>query len=52
MFTEEMGFTPSFLPEFGACMQALSIAIFIPCVSAIIPIKRALKLSLTEALDT
>ena len=47
-----MGFTPSILPAFGASLQALSIAILIPCVSAIIPIKRTMNLSLTQALDT
>ena len=52
IFTAEMGFTPSIVPGFGASLQALSIAILIPCVSAIIPIKRTLKLSLTQALDT
>ena len=52
VFTEQMGFTPSIVPSFGATMQALTIAIAIPCVSAILPIKRTLTLSLTQALDT
>ena len=52
VFTEDMGFTPSIVPGFGATLQALAIAITIPCVSAIIPIKRTLTLSLTQALDT
>ena len=52
VFTEDMGFMPSIIPGFGATLQALAIAITIPCVSSILPIKRALSLSLTEALDT
>ena len=52
VFTEDMGFTPSIIPEFGATLQAFTIAVTIPCVSSILPIKRALSLSLTEALDT
>ena len=52
VFTADMGFTPSIVPEFDASLQALSIAILIPCISAIVPIKRTLQLSLTQALDT
>ena len=51
-FTSDMGFTPSVVPSFGATMEALIVAIAIPCLSAILPIKRALTLSLTDALDT
>ena len=51
LFTEDMGFRPSILPGWQATIQALLIGILIPFLSSIIPIKRALSKSLTDALN-
>ena len=50
LFTEEMGITPKLTPEGWAIIRALFIGIIIPFLSAILPIKGALKKELTEAL--
>ena len=38
LFTENLGFRPSNLPDWYASTQALAIGIFIPLLSSIIPI--------------
>jgi len=52
LFSEDLGFRPTVLPEASAAFQALAIGIFIPLLSSIIPIKRALGKSLTDSLNT
>ncbi len=51
LFTEDLGFSPSIIPSFYASTQALLIGIFIPVISSIIPIKRALSKSLNDSLN-
>lgn len=51
LFTDEMGFSPTILPDWFATTQALLIGIFIPLISSIIPIRRALSKNLTESLN-
>ena len=38
LFSSDLGFSPSFVPSWGATVEALSIGIFIPIFSSIIPI--------------
>ena len=52
LFTEDLGFRPSIMPGWNASIQALLIGIFIPLISSIIPIRRALSKNLTDALNT
>ena len=52
LFSEDLGFRPSIMPGWYASIQALIIGIFIPLVSSIIPIKRAISVSLTDSLNT
>ena len=52
LFTSDLGFKPSILPDSSAILQALAIGIFIPIMSAIVPIKRSLAVSLNDALNT
>ena len=52
LFTSDMGFTPSIIPKTSPILQALSIGLLIPTCSAIIPIRRALKVELNDALNT
>ena len=52
LFTADMGFHPTVVPDWYATIQALCIGILIPMISSIIPIKRALSKNLTDALNT
>ena len=52
LFSDNLGFTPSFWPDPIATIEALSIGILIPLFSSIIPIRRALSMNLTESLNT
>ena len=52
LFSKDLGFMPSILPERYATIQALAIGILIPLLSSIIPIKRANSKNLTDALNT
>ena len=52
LFTSDMGFKPTCLPDMGAALQALFIGLFIPVFSSILPIRRALSTNLSEALNT
>ena len=52
LFTSDLGFTPSIVPKTGAILQALAIGLLIPTMSAIIPIRRAIAVSLNDALNT
>lgn len=52
LFTEDLGFKPSIVPDWYSTVQALLIGIFIPILSSIIPIKRALSKNLTDSLNT
>mgnify|MGYP000368415639 CR=1 FL=1 len=52
LFTEDLGYMPSILPGWYASIQALIIGIFIPLLSSIVPIKRAISKNLTDALNT
>ena len=51
LFTDELGYMPSILPDLYASTMALIIGIFIPLLSSIIPIKRALSKNLNDALN-
>ena len=51
LFTDDLGFMPSILPDWYATTMALIIGIFIPVLSSIIPIKRALSKNLNDALN-
>ena len=51
LFTDDLGFMPSILPDWYATTMALIIGIFIPLLSSIIPIKRALSTNLNDALN-
>ena len=50
LFTDELGFKPSYMPSRRAALQALFLGIFIPAVSAIIPVQSALAKSLADSL--
>ena len=52
LFTADMGFHPSYFPDWYSSTMALLIGIFIPILSSIIPIKRALSTTLIDALNT
>lgn len=52
IFTEDLGFSPKALPNWYATIQALIIGICIPLLSSIIPVRRALEVSLNESLNT
>ena len=52
LFTKDMGFSPSIIPRTNAMLQALLIGLLIPTFSAIIPVKRALAMTLGESLST
>lgn len=52
LFTDDLGIRPSPVPGWSASIQALLIGIFIPIISSIIPIRRALSKNLTDALNT
>ena len=52
LFTPEMGFSPTVLPDWYSTIQALTIGIMIPVLSSIIPIQRALSKTLVDALNT
>ena len=52
LFSEDIGFQPSILPDTGAIIQALIIGLLVPLISALLPIKRALDTNLAEALNT
>lgn len=50
LFTEELGFKPDYTPSRHAALQALILGIFIPAVSAIIPVKTAIAKTLADSL--
>ena len=52
LFTDDLGFKPSFEPSTHATVQALFLGIFIPAVSAIIPVQSALAKNLADSLTT
>ena len=52
LFTEDMGFTPSVIPDWYATTMALAIGILIPILSSIVPIKSAISKNLNDALNT
>ena len=52
LFTSDMGFSPSIIPELSAIIQAILIGILIPTFSAVVPIRSALAVSLNDALNT
>ena len=52
LFTADMGFHPTYFPDWYSSTIALLIGIFIPILSSIIPIKRALSTNLIDALNT
>ena len=52
LFTADLGFKPSIVPKSSAILQALVIGLLIPTMSAIIPIRRALAVTLNDALST
>ena len=51
LFPDTMDFRPSIIPSLSASLQALAIGLFIPSLSAIIPIRNALKKSLIDSLS-
>lgn len=51
MGTGDLGVAHSALPDWFSAAQALSIGIIIPVISSIVPIKKALSKSLTDALN-
>jgi ABC-type antimicrobial peptide transport system permease subunit len=51
LFSDDMGISAEITPSLFSSIQALAIGVLIPALSAIIPIKRALKLSLGASLD-
>ena len=52
LFLDSLGYLPTVLPSLSAVLSALFVGIFIPTISSIVPIRRALSTNLTEALDT
>ena len=52
LFTDDLGFKPSYMPSRRAALQALFLGILIPAVSAIIPVRSALAKSLADSLTT
>ena len=52
VFTEDMGFKTTIFPEWSAGLQALLIGLLIPFISAILPIRRAHRINLNDALNT
>ena len=51
IFTDEMGFQTQLLPDTGPTYQALFLGVLIPTISAILPVRSALALSLNESLN-
>ena len=51
LFTEELGFFPTIFPSADASLEALAIGLLIPCLSAILPVKRVLGTNLNDALN-
>mmetsp|Transcript_39219 Transcript_39219/g.28359 ORF Transcript_39219/g.28359 Transcript_39219/m.28359 type:complete len:219 (+) Transcript_39219:1305-1961(+) len=51
MFTDELGFTPSLVPETSAIFLALSLGFIIPLLSSIVPIQSALSQNLNDSLN-
>ena len=52
LFSQNIGIQPTVFPGTGAIFQALLIGLVIPFISAIIPVKKALQLNLSDALNT
>lgn len=52
LFTEDLGFKPNYMPSTKAALKALFLGLFIPAVSAIIPVRQALAKSLADSLTT
>lgn len=52
LFSSDLGFRPSIMPDTSAIVQALAIGLLIPTASAIVPIRRALAVSLNDALNS
>ena len=52
LFSDDLGFMPSIAPGSSATLQALFIGIFIPTLSSIVPIKRAMSKNLNDSLNT
>ena len=51
LFESSLGYMPSIMPSPGAILRSIFIGLFIPLVSSIIPIKRALQTNLNDALN-
>ena len=51
IYPDDVNSNESLFPAWGATIQALAIGTFIPTISSIIPIRRALSKSLTDALN-
>ena len=51
LFSSSLGYMPSVAPSAWAVVRALAIGVFIPLISSIIPIRRALSTNLTDALN-
>ena len=51
LFKSSLGYVPSIVPSWSAVLGALFVGLLIPILSSIIPIRRALSNSLTDALN-
>jgi len=51
LFKSSLGYVPSIVPSWSAVLGALFVGLLIPMLSSIIPIRRALSNSLTDALN-
>lgn len=51
LFTEDLGFQPSLVPEGSAVALALSLGFLIPLLSSIVPIQSALSQNLNDSLN-
>ena len=52
LYSEQSGIKPSIFPGLFASLQALALGVFIPTLSSIIPVKRAIQKPLIDSLNT
>jgi ABC-type antimicrobial peptide transport system permease subunit len=52
IYTPEMGLSVSIWPDWYATIQAVMVGLFVPMISAIVPIQRALEKTVCDSMNT
>lgn len=52
IYTSEMGLSVSIWPDWYATVQAVMVGLFVPMISAIVPIQRALEKTVCDSMNT